>query len=67
MLFYAGSAANFYRKFEEGRRLLAMDWYLHTVARLLETLPAYRDLRVLLGNLTDSITPPAAVQGTLKF
>jgi len=35
LLFYAGAAANFYRKFEEGARLDAMDWYLRTADRLL--------------------------------
>jgi len=35
LLFYAGAAANFYRKFEEGHRLDAMDWYLRTADRLL--------------------------------
>ncbi|MHB9108754.1 MAG: phosphotransferase [Armatimonadota bacterium] len=35
LLFYAGAAANFYRKFEERHRLDAMDWYLRTADRLL--------------------------------
>lgn len=44
LLFYAGSAANFYRKFEEGSRLSAMEWYLHTAERLLAHSPDYDDL-----------------------
>jgi len=35
LLFYAGAAANFYRKFDEGARLDAMDWYLRIADRLL--------------------------------
>ena len=35
LLFYAGSAANFYRRFEDARRLNVMDWYLRTADRLL--------------------------------
>lgn len=44
MFFYAGSAANFYRKFEDGRRLAAMEWYLQTAERLLLRTPEYQDL-----------------------
>ncbi|HEY3376933.1 MAG TPA: phosphotransferase, partial [Armatimonadota bacterium] len=44
MLFYAGSAANFYRKFEEGYRLTAMEWYLQTADRLLTRYADYSDL-----------------------
>ena len=36
MIFYAGSAVNFYRKFEDGERLSAMDWYLFSTDSLLE-------------------------------
>jgi len=67
LIFYAGAAANFYRKYEEGRRLLAMDWYLHSADRLLSSHSAYRDLADLLRNLTGPIIPPKVVQGTLKF
>ncbi|MHB9024012.1 MAG: phosphotransferase [Armatimonadota bacterium] len=48
MLFYAGSAANFYRKFEEGYRLTAMEWYLQTADRLLARYPDYSDLSEVL-------------------
>ncbi|MHB9130332.1 MAG: phosphotransferase [Armatimonadota bacterium] len=48
MFFYAGSAANFYRKFEEGSRLTAMEWYLRTADRLLERNPEYQDLAEVL-------------------
>jgi phospho-N-acetylmuramoyl-pentapeptide-transferase len=44
LLFYAGSAANFYRKFEDGARLDAMDWYLRTADRLLLHNSDYYDL-----------------------
>jgi phospho-N-acetylmuramoyl-pentapeptide-transferase len=48
LLFYAGSAANFYRKFEEGTRLTAMEWYLQSADRLLWRTPAYHELGHLL-------------------
>jgi Ser/Thr protein kinase RdoA (MazF antagonist) len=50
MVFYAGSAANFYRKFEDGARLDAMEWYLRTAERLLAAHPASADLTELLGS-----------------
>jgi phospho-N-acetylmuramoyl-pentapeptide-transferase len=48
LIFYAGSAANFYRKFEEGQRLAAMEWYLQTADRLLTRTPAFRELNDVL-------------------
>ncbi|HEY3378571.1 MAG TPA: phosphotransferase, partial [Armatimonadota bacterium] len=48
LLFYAGSAANFYRKFEEGARLAAMEWYLRTADALLSRNPEYRELSTAL-------------------
>ena len=44
LFFYAGSAANFYRKFEEGGRLSAMEWYLRTADTLLAREPDFNDL-----------------------
>ena len=44
LLFYAGSAANFYRKFEETNRLSLMEWYLRTADRLLLHTSAYHEL-----------------------
>ena len=49
MLFYAGSAANFYRRFDESHRLATVDWYLTKTMALLEQTPAYQDLATLLG------------------
>ncbi len=48
LLFYAGSAANFYRKFEEDDRLQAMDWYLHTAERLMQHYRPYQELAEVL-------------------
>jgi len=48
LFFYAGSAANFYRKFEEGSRLSAMEWYLRTADRLLLRNPDYHELADVL-------------------
>jgi hypothetical protein len=48
MLFYAGSAANFYRKFEESGRLTAMEWYLRTADQLLLSNPEYFELAQIL-------------------
>lgn len=43
-LFYAGSAANFYRKFNDDARLDALTGYVRTAERLLARTPAYDDL-----------------------
>lgn len=48
MLFYAGAAANFYRKFEDGARLSAMEWYLRTTETLLAEHIEYLELAQLL-------------------
>lgn len=48
LLFYAGSAANFFRKFEESQRLDAMEWYLDTADRLLARNQEYRELAAAL-------------------
>ncbi len=48
MIFYAGSAANFYRKFEDSARLDAMEWYLRTAERLLTRRPDAGELTDLL-------------------
>jgi len=57
-LFYAGSAANFYRKFEETYRITLMEWYLRTADRLLLHNPAYHDLAAALRHCWQ--THPAA-------
>ncbi len=44
LFFYAGSAANFYRKFEDGARLEAMEWYLQTAEKILTHYPDYAEL-----------------------
>ncbi len=44
LFFYAGSAANFYRKFEDGARLEAMEWYLQTAEKILAHYPEYTEL-----------------------
>ena len=48
LFFYAGSAANFYRKFEEGSRLVAMEWYLQAACNLLMRYPDFHDLEQTL-------------------
>lgn len=50
LVFYAGSAANFYRKFEETARLDAMEWYLRAAERLLADFPDAGALTTLLEN-----------------
>ena len=57
LLFYAGSAANFYRKFEEGYRLRLMEWYLRTADRLLCRTPAYHDLANALRHCWENLAP----------
>ena len=47
-LVYAGAAANFYRKFEDGARLAAMEWYLRTADTLLARNPDYSELHQAL-------------------
>jgi phospho-N-acetylmuramoyl-pentapeptide-transferase len=47
-IFYAGSAANFYRKYEASARLDAMEWYLRTAERLIPRLPDAADMAALL-------------------
>lgn len=49
-LFYAGSAANFYRKFDEKDRLDALVWYVSTAERLLARTPAYADLAAFIAD-----------------
>ncbi|HOS42612.1 MAG TPA: phosphotransferase, partial [Armatimonadota bacterium] len=49
MVFYAGSAANFYRKFEDRARVDAMEWYLRTAESLLARRDDAGELRELLG------------------
>ncbi|OPZ86865.1 MAG: Phosphotransferase enzyme family protein [bacterium ADurb.Bin429] len=49
MVFYAGSAANFYRKFEDRARVDAMEWYLATAERLLARRHDAGELTDLLG------------------
>jgi len=53
LLFYAGSAANFYRKFEEGDRLIAMEWYLQSAERLIQHYRAYSELGEVLRRCWD--------------
>lgn len=50
MIIYTGAAANFYRKFEDGARLDAMEWYLRTAERLLTHRPDAAELLDLLAN-----------------
>lgn len=53
LLFYAGSAANFYRKFEEDERLLALKWYLQNAERLIMRYRPYHELAEVLHRCWD--------------